>query len=424
MSGAADGSRAGFETARLKLARLRLDGEDARQSAMRQLARVSAQALEVERVGVWLFEDAGQRARNLGQYRRSSDVVTSGEALETGAHPGYLAALNERRVLAVADCRNHAVARELAGSAFALIGTTARLDAPIIRAGIVAGVVCYEHVGDARIWSQKDRDFAASTADMAALFLEQADRLEIEVALRERRENKLAEDKMAALGRLAAFGRPRHQQRLQPDRDDRVPGRGARGRGAAAARRLHPARGRVGRKADRAARPLRRGGLRGPCARVDLAGLLDRLRPVLGDLTSGKRLEIAVLSEAPIIVANAAQIEQVLLNLCVNAAEAIPSGADGVIRIEIRDPRPGEEVDPTSVVLSVEDNGRGMDAETLSHVFEPYFSRKASGHGIGLSVVYGIVKRCRGSISVRSEPGAGATFTIALPRAPAPEPLR
>ena len=131
-----------------------------------------------------------------------------------------------------------------------------------------------------------------------------------------------------------------------------------------------------------------------------------------------------MLAEAPTIVANAAQIEQVLLNLCVNAAEAIPPATDGVIRVEIRDPRPGEEVDPTSVVLTVDDNGRGMDAETLSHVFEPYFSRKASGHGIGLSVVYGIVKRCRGSISVRSEPGGGATFTIALPRAPAPEPLR
>ena len=63
-----------------------------------------------------------------------------------------------------------------------------------------------------------------------------------------------------------------------------------------------------------------------------------------------------------------------------------------------------------------------MDAETQAHIFEPYFSRKAGGHGIGLSVVYGIVKRCRGSISVHSEPGAGATFIIALPRAPRPNP--
>ena len=64
-------------------------------------------------------------------------------------------------------------------------------------------MVCHEHVGEARIWSQKDRDFVASTADMAALFLEQADRLGIELALRQRRENQLADEKMAALGRLA-----------------------------------------------------------------------------------------------------------------------------------------------------------------------------------------------------------------------------
>jgi signal transduction histidine kinase len=65
-----------------------------------------------------------------------------------------------------------------------------------------------------------------------------------------------------------------------------------------------------------------------------------------------------------------------------------------------------------------------MDAETRAQIFEPYFSRKAGGHGIGLSVVYGIVKRCRGSITVHSEPGAGATFVIALPMAAAREPLR
>src|SRR4029077_14094297 len=95
------------------------------------------------------------------------------------------------------------IARELTASSLGLSATTSRLDAPIIREGTMAGIVCHEHVGEARIWSQKDRDFAACTADMAALFLEQADRAEIERALRQRREEKLAEDKMAALGRLA-----------------------------------------------------------------------------------------------------------------------------------------------------------------------------------------------------------------------------
>ena len=138
---------------------------------------------------------------------------------------------------------------------------------------------------------------------------------------------------------------------------------------------------------------------------------------------SGKRLDIAVLAAAPTIVANAGQIEQVLLNLCVNAVEAIssrPMADPG------RDPRsaPGRAGGSDGGGAQRRGQRPRHGPETLAHVFEPYFSRKASGHGIGLSVVYGIVKRCRGSISVRSEPGAGATFTIALPRAPAPEPLR
>ena len=171
---------------------------------MQTLARVSAQALAVERVGVWLFADGGRQLRNLGQYvRGSSEIRVVGRADRDRPLPRLRGRAPDRRVLAVTDARTHAFARELAGSAFELAGTAARLDAPIIREGVVAGVVCYEHVGDARIWSQKDRDFAASTADMAALFLEQADRLEIEIALRERRENKLMEDKMAALSRLA-----------------------------------------------------------------------------------------------------------------------------------------------------------------------------------------------------------------------------
>jgi len=422
MAGAVDGSRAGFETARLALARLRLDGEDARQSAMRQLARVSAQALAVERVGVWLLEDGGRRLRNVGLCLRSSDTDT-GEAVDCVALPGYLAALTERRVLAMSDGRGHAVARELAGTRFELAGTMARLDAPIIREGAVAGVVCYEHVGEARIWSQKDRDFAASTADMAALFLEQADRVEIEIALRERRESKLAEDKMAALSRLArsvahdinnvfnVLGMTGFLLEAREDQELRRYGDSIR-RSVELGGRLAQQLSLFGEESAAAT------------TRVNLAAVVDRMQPVLTDLVHGARLEIALLTGTPIVIANDSQIEQVLLNLCVNAIEAISPAPAGVVRIEVRDPHPGEDIDPASVVLTVQDNGRGMDAETQAHIFEPYFTRKVGGHGIGLSVVYGIVKRCRGSIAVQSERGGGATFVIALPMAPAPEALR
>ena len=258
---------------------------------------------------------------------------------------------------------------------------------------------------------------------MAALFLEQADRVEIEIALRERRESKLAEDKMAALSRLArsvahdinnvfnVLGMTGFLLEAREDQELRRYGDSIR-RSVELGGRLAQQLSLFGEESASAT------------TRVNLAAVVDRMQPMLTDLVHGARLEIALLTGAPIVIANASQIEQVLLNLCVNAIEAISPAPAGVVRIEVRDPHPGENIDPASVVLTVQDNGRGMDAETRAQIFEPYFTRKVGGHGIGLSVVYGIVKRCRGSIAVQSERGGGATFVIALPMAPAPEALR
>ena len=69
------------------------------------------------------------------------------------------------------------------------------------------------------------------------------------------------------------------------------------------------------------------------------------------------------------------------------------------------------------MVLSVADDGSGMDPDTQMHMFEPYFTRKSAGHGLGLSTVYGIVKRCEGTILVESAPGEGTTLRVALPLA-------
>jgi len=148
---------------------------------------------------------------------------------------------------------------------------------------------------------------------------------------------------------------------------------------------------------------------------VDLALLIDRMKPVLVQLLRGVGLEIEVTTDRTGVSIEPAQLEQLVLNLCVNAAEAI-SRPDGRVRIQLRDASADEPLNPAVLVLVVEDNGCGMDAETQAHMFEPYFTRKQGGHGVGLSVVYGIVKRCGGSILVRSTPGEGTTFTLGLPR--------
>ena len=120
--------------------------------------------------------------------------------------------------------------------------------------------------------------------------------------------------------------------------------------------------------------------------------------------------------------ADPTQLEQVLLNLVVNARDAMPEGGRLVIETAAAAGRDGR----AGVRLSARDNGCGINAEARPHIFEPFFTTKevGKGTGLGLSIVYGVVTQAGGTISVESAPGQGATFHIWLPRvdAPAPEP--
>ncbi len=120
------------------------------------------------------------------------------------------------------------------------------------------------------------------------------------------------------------------------------------------------------------------------------------------------------------------QIEQVLLNLAVNARDAMPGGGKLVIKVypcEYTDYLLGSDIIPGKyAVISVSDTGLGMDAAVKARIFEPFFTTKrpGSGTGLGLSTVYGIIRQSGGVISVDSEPGRGSVFSIYLPLSEAP----
>jgi len=154
---------------------------------------------------------------------------------------------------------------------------------------------------------------------------------------------------------------------------------------------------------------------------VRVEKLLRRTIPRMIDI----RLDLS--SDLPEINADPSQIEQVLMNLAVNARDAMPEGGKLTLRTDIVtldeeycrlhvDVKPGDYV-----ALEMSDTGHGMSKETLEHIFEPFFTTKEMGRGtgLGLAMVYGIVTQHNGHIAVYSEVGKGTTFRVYLPAIPA-----
>ncbi|MBI3272399.1 MAG: response regulator [Planctomycetes bacterium] len=158
---------------------------------------------------------------------------------------------------------------------------------------------------------------------------------------------------------------------------------------------------------------------------LDLRSVVSELRKLLLR-TLGEHIELLTPAPAELgkVHADRAQMEQVLMNLAVNARDAMPNG--GRLTISTSDirldeayarERPGTKAGP-HVLLEVTDTGIGMDAETQARLFEPFFTTKPAGRGtgLGLATVYGVVKQSGGSIWVYSEVGKGSVFKVYLPR--------
>lgn len=153
-----------------------------------------------------------------------------------------------------------------------------------------------------------------------------------------------------------------------------------------------------------------------------LAADMEKMLPQL----LGEDIEVSMVLNPELgnVKADQSQIEQVIMNLAVNARDAMPAG--GKLKVETTNAEldqgyvwdhPGSKVG-SYVLLTVTDTGTGMDAATLTHIFEPFFTTKeiGKGTGLGLATVYGIVKQSNGYISLDSAPGRGTSFQVYLPR--------
>jgi len=163
---------------------------------------------------------------------------------------------------------------------------------------------------------------------------------------------------------------------------------------------------------------------------VDVSAMVNEVHPLI-EASVGKRARVQLeLAPHCYVSADPSQLQQIVMNLIINGAEAIPEGRLGTVAVRTRE-MPidegwlrshrvfgAEQLAPgPHVCLEVQDDGAGMERATLDRIFDPFFTTKFTGRGLGLAAVLGIVRGHHGALAVESEPGRGTTFRIFLPHA-------
>ncbi len=512
--------------------------------ALREITETAARTLDVERVSVWRFPAVRDRIRCHALHSRTEGPQPSGAELEQAHHPAYFQALATNEVIAAHEARTDPRTSEFAQDYLEPLGITAMLDAPILLGGELAGVICHEHVGEARQWRADEQSFAVSVANLISLVLAQAERREVEKQLRQQASlldqahdaimvwdlarrvtywsrgaaqlygwsageaigaaliDSLSADPdqfadatrdLLAAGEWA--GELQHRTRLgapitifarwtlvgdavdahktvlaihtditerkrleqQFLRSQRLESIGTLAGGIAhdlnnvlapivmsvdllrmtetdpeRLETLTTVESSARRGADMVRQVLTFArGVGGRRTEVNLGEVVSDIRRILDEtLLKTITVRVNVQEELWPVIGDATQLHQVLLNLAVNARDAMPNGgtlsfaARNIQLADVLAPYPKDAVPGPYIRVSVEDTGTGMSAEVQDHLFEPFFTTKelGKGTGLGLPTSRAIVKSHGGFIQVYSELGQGSTFRVYLPASPGGAP--
>jgi signal transduction histidine kinase len=384
----------------------------------RRACELSANALAVARVGVWLFIDDRAALRCANLFELFKREHSAGALLRVADFPTYFSSLTIRKAVPAEVAATEPWTAELASSYLRPLGIASMLDAGIFVDGVLVGVVCHEHVGPPREWTTEARDFAGSVADLLALRIQSAEVRELRAAFLTQRERLAAQDKAAALAQLAAGVAHDFRNLLTV-----VLGQGEllRARRDVPAEVQHHAKQIIG-ASERGIALVKellefaRPGDRPPTV-IDLASAIAEFLPVL-HAAVGSRFEICYSHPQNLgqVLIDKNQFTRLLLNLVVNARDAMPDGG----RIEIRLTAVKLTGNPSYtgrfVLLEVCDHGAGMDEATQQRIFEPFFTTKSKGTGLGMAVVRQVVDRAGGLIRVDSAHGRGTKVRVFFPR--------
>jgi signal transduction histidine kinase len=412
-----------LELARGEISRISVTTSGNLREALRAVAVSASRALRVSRISLWFFLDNGRMVRCTSLYDGGSCSSEDNAVLDVADFPRYFRALEGRRVVALASDDSSGVLDELREPYLAPLGIRALLDAAVYRHGALSGIVCHEHTGGPRTWSESEAEFAAAVADAIARLYEEHEHAAAEQDLLRYHAVTERLQHLGELGRLAAG--------LAHDLNNiltAVTGH---------AELLAEARGRSERDAESLAGLLeaaQRGAAltrqlsqlareeRSTPRVVDLGELIAGYERVLR-LAAGARIDLRLDIARPVarVFVDATDIERALLNLVSNARDALPGG--GSVTLALRESPHARAGDTPRVTIEVRDDGPGMPEEVRAHAFEPFFTTKGgAGTGLGLAIVRQSVELAGGSVEIESRPGAGTAVRLHLPAIAAARP--
>lgn len=408
---------ASLEAIRLRNARLKnRPGSDLKEL----VAAVSAEAarvIGVPRVGVWLLDEEGNRLSILHLHDQAGAENYEGSVLSVEDFPSYFAALAEGRAIRIDDVATDPRAAALRDIYLQPLGIGALLDVPILRDGRAIGVVCHEHYGPARHWTDAETSLGMAAADTIAVGLADAERSAAQNELSVLRAHHDDAKNLDLLGKMAA-GIAHDLNNIltivagNAEMLSEVSQQSPEALGI-----IGEIRRSAGRGKDLARDLMELDRTRKSSPRVVSVGqhLTDFARSL--DRGLGRQHQVHCRSEGHgRVLIDPRQLERVIMNLVVNARDAMPDG--GTITITVSDVSFADgNTDGSWVRVDVVDTGRGMDAQTAARIFEPFFSTKAPGKGgLGMTIVKDLVTRAGGFVHVESEPEHGTTIRVHLPR--------
>jgi len=385
---------------------------------LRSVTEVVGRTLEVARVGVW--RPGGDMVSFVCQdlYEWPQDRHSSGLTIASQSMAGYARTLSQADIIAVSDAARDERTAAFTAEHLSAFGVTSVIDVPIREQGAMAGVLCCEHVGPRRKWTPDEQTFAVAVANLLSSLFAQVGRQHLEEQLRQAQ-------KLEGIGQLAGGVAHDFNNVLtvilgkagQLSGDARLPAD------------LREAVDDITHSGERAAnltRQLLAFSRRQPIQVRDvdlnliIRGVSRMLERVLGeDLT----MRFLYAAEPVLVSADPGMIDQVVLNLAINARDAMRRGGllvveTAVAEIVAQDAALGGHAPGSYACLRVTDTGSGISAENLPHIFEPFFTTKdvGKGTGLGLATTYGIVQQHGGWIEVDSAVGRGTTFRVFLPR--------